>query len=250
MTDFLLLHGACHDAWCWHATVSELERRGHRALAVELPIDDPAAGAETYADVAAAASRAQFDGPVVAVGHSLSGIVIPLLPERLEIEELVFLCSILPIPGVSMIDQWAREPDMLLLPTAPSPEREPPPPTAPGATEADRPVFGRERAIAAFYHDCPPELAEIAVDHLRPQERKPLAEPSPVSVSAWPPPVRCRYVLARDDRSVNPEWSRREVPARLGVVPIELGGSHSPFLSRPTELVEVLLEHGAAAPGG
>jgi hypothetical protein len=244
MTDFLLLHGACHDAWCWHATVSELERRGHQALAVDLPIDDPDAGAAAYADVAAAASRARFDGPVVAVGHSLSGIVIPLLPERLEIEELVFLCSILPIPGVSMIDQWAREPDMLLLPTAPPPEGETPPSTPSAAAAADRPAFGRERAIAAFYHDCSPELADIAVEHLRPQELRPMAEPSPVS--SWPPPVRRRYVLARDDRSVNPDWSRREVPTRLGVVPIEVGGGHSPFLSRPTELVDVLLDTTAS----
>jgi hypothetical protein len=244
MTDFLLLHGACHDAWCWHATVAELERRGHRALAVDLPVDDPDAGAADYADVAAAASRARFDGPVVAVGHSLSGIVIPLLPERLEIEELVFLCSLLPIPGISMIDQWAREPDMLLLPTAPSPESATARATSLVDEGADRPVFGREWAIAAFYHDCSTELADVAVEHLRPQERRPMAEPSPVS--SWPPPLRCRYVLARDDRSVNPAWSRREVPVRLGVVPIEVAGSHSPFLSRPTELVDALLGTTAA----
>jgi pimeloyl-ACP methyl ester carboxylesterase len=248
MSDFLLLHGASHAAWCWHPTVAELERRGHQALAVDLPIDDPEAGAERYAEVAAAAARARFDGPVVVVGHSLSGIVIPLLPELLQVDELVFLCSPLPIPGVSMIEQWEREPDMLV----PAPTDVPQPAPPPGDASEDPAEQGlaqlRARAIPLFYADCPAELATTAAQHLRHQEMTPMTEPSPVA--AWPPQVPYRYILTRDDRAMSPDWSRRAVPSRLGVVPIELDGSHSPFLSRPTELVDVLLADGAAPTTG
>lgn len=248
MTDFLLLHGASHTAWCWHLTIDELERRGHRGLAVDLPIGDPEAGAEHYAQVAAEAARARFDGPVVVVGHSLAGIVIPLLPEQLEVEELVFLCSVLPIPGLSMIDQWEKEPDMLLVG-----EQAPPEPGTLGETSAEdlleRSGFNLTGATATFFHDAPPELAQLAYDHLRRQEMTSMTEPSPVSV--WPPTVPCRYVLARDDRAISAAWARREVPRRLGVVPIEIDGSHSPFLTRPAELVDVLLARRASvAPTG
>lgn len=244
MTDFLLLHGASHDAWCWHSTVRELELRGHQALAVDLPIDDPEAGAARYADFAARATRARFEGPVVAVGHSLTGIVIPILPDLLEVEELVFLCSPLPIPGVSMIQQWAREPDML-VPVETKHAPQPLPARSPEDAKEQGLAQLRERAIAMFYHDCSPELAAAATDHLRHQEMRSMTEPSPVS--SWPPMVPYRYIMARDDGAMNPAWSRREVPRRLGVVPIEIDGSHSPFLSRPAALVDLLLGGGAEA---
>ena len=54
MTTFALIHGAWHGAWCWERLAAELERRGHRAVAVDLPCDDPAAttpsGPEAAAD--------------------------------------------------------------------------------------------------------------------------------------------------------------------------------------------------------
>lgn len=237
MTDFLLLHGASHDAWCWHSTVRELELRGHRAVAVDLPIDDPEAGATRYAEFAAVAARERFDGPVVAVGHSLTGIVIPILPDLLEVEELVFLCSPIPIPGVSMIEQWEREPDML-VPIEATQEPQPTPAGSPEDAKEQGLAQLRARANAMFYHDCSPELAAAAVRHVRHQEMRPMTEPSPVT--SWPPTVPYRYILARDDRAMNPVWSRREVPRRLGVVPIEIDGSHSPFLSRPAALVDLL----------
>ena len=37
MTQFLLVHGAFHGAWCWQKLVAELEKRGHRAKAIDLP---------------------------------------------------------------------------------------------------------------------------------------------------------------------------------------------------------------------
>ena len=37
MSQFLLVHGAFHGAWCWRKTVAELEKRGHRAKAIDLP---------------------------------------------------------------------------------------------------------------------------------------------------------------------------------------------------------------------
>jgi pimeloyl-ACP methyl ester carboxylesterase len=48
-------------------------------------------------------------------------------------------------------------------------------------------------------------------------------------------------VLCRDDRAVSPSWSRTAARELLGVEPVELPGSHSPFLSRPAELAELLV---------
>ena len=69
------------------------------------------------------------------------------------------------------------------------------------------------------------------------QAAAPRREPCPLS--AWPPGERA-YILCREDRAISPAWSRRAARERLGVEPIELDGSHSPFISRPAALAAVL----------
>ena len=49
MATFVLVHGAL----CWERLIPEVEALGHQAIAVDLPIDDPAAGLAEYAEVVA-----------------------------------------------------------------------------------------------------------------------------------------------------------------------------------------------------
>jgi pimeloyl-ACP methyl ester carboxylesterase len=51
MATFALVHGAWHGGWCWDLLVDELEKRGHRSVAPDLPGDDPSATWDTYAGV-------------------------------------------------------------------------------------------------------------------------------------------------------------------------------------------------------
>ena len=75
----LVVPGAGGRAWYWHRLVPELERLGHRAVAVDLPADDDRAGLERYAAVATATLDAAVrdgggsDGDAVVVGQSLGG---------------------------------------------------------------------------------------------------------------------------------------------------------------------------------
>jgi hypothetical protein len=36
MTDFVLIHGAWHGAWCWRRVLPALWQQGHRAFTVSL----------------------------------------------------------------------------------------------------------------------------------------------------------------------------------------------------------------------
>src|SRR5918998_5633999 len=53
---FVLIPGAGGEAWYWHRLVAELKRRGHDAVAVELPAGDDGAG---WAEYAAAVVRSE-----------------------------------------------------------------------------------------------------------------------------------------------------------------------------------------------
>ena len=67
----MLVPGAGGDTWYWHRLVAELESRGHRALAVELPAADDSAGLDAYADTVVAAIGDR--SPVVLVAQSMGG---------------------------------------------------------------------------------------------------------------------------------------------------------------------------------
>jgi pimeloyl-ACP methyl ester carboxylesterase len=225
---FGLVHGAGHGAWCWERLIPELGARGHRAVAVDLPCEDPAAGALRYAEIVDQAMPPADD--LVLVGHSLAGLTVPLVAARRPVRRLVFLCALIPLFGRSLADQVAAEPDMYDPIGRGHPGR---------VTDPDGTTWFRDEGAVrdVFYHDCAPEDVHWAFARLRRQAAAPRREACPLS--AWSPGERT-YVLCREDRAVSPTWSRRAARERLGVEPIELDGSHSPFISRPAALAAVL----------
>ena len=228
MATFGLVHGAGHGAWCWERLIPILEALGHRALAMDLPCEDPTAGATRYAEIVDRALPPARD--LVLVGHSLAGLTIPLVAARRPVRRLVFLCAIVPEFGRSLLDQVRANPDLYHPVSRSHPGR---------LTAADGTVTFRDAAAArdVFYQDCSPEDVRWAFARLRPQAAAPRREACPLS--AWPPGERA-YVLCRQDHAIAPDWSRRVAKERLGVEAIELDGSHSPFIAQPAVLAGVL----------
>ncbi|MGC2241247.1 MAG: alpha/beta hydrolase [Acidimicrobiia bacterium] len=221
---FVLVHGAYHGAWCWDRLVPELERLGHEALALDLPIGDPANGASEYAAVV---DEVVAGRESVVVGHSMMGLAIPLVSVA---RHLVFLCAYVPNPGESFNQQRARdriEPEFELT-------------TSEFVDQGDGVwMIGPNTAKELFYHDATEEEADWAVARLRPQAYKIMNEVTPLT--DWPD-IRYTSIICRDDHAVNPVWARRVTKERLGVEVIEIDGGHSPFLTRPKELAAILDE--------
>jgi pimeloyl-ACP methyl ester carboxylesterase len=230
VTTFALVHGAWHGAWCWDLLVPELERRGGRALALELPCEDPEAGCSAYAEVVLRALPAG-DEDVVLVGHSLGGLTIPLVAARRRVRRLVFLCALIAEPGLSFVDQVEREPEIFVPGFGDALQRD-------ELRRSYWPAGSAEQAIADLYADCPRALAEDAFARLRRQGRAPNTERC--ELAAWPD-GECVSILGREDAAISPDWSRRAARARLGSEAVEIDGAHSPFVARPGELADLLV---------
>jgi pimeloyl-ACP methyl ester carboxylesterase len=232
MTTFALIHGAWHGAWCWDPLIPELERRGHRAVAVDLPCDDPAATTMDNANLVADAlddAGAGDDDDVVVVGHSLGGIVAPVVPVLRPVRRVVFLAALIPRPGRSLGEVMASEPETTTEEFAKVPRH---------VGEGGSVTWDPDVAASFFYQACDPETARWAAAQLRTQVWTTSREASPLA--RWPD---CELVsiVCRDDELVTPDWSRRIARDVLGVEPVEISGGHFPMLGVPAELADALV---------
>src|SRR3954453_20275558 len=227
MTTFALIHGGAHGGWCWEQLVPELVKRGHEAVAPDLPIDDEQAGTADWADVVVAAlDDTGRSDDVVVVGHSLGGLCTPVVAAQRPVRRMVFLGALVPQPGRPFADYLAEHPEVLRYAADQ---------TAPDASvelSSETVVIPWEVARHNFYQDLDEDVAERAWARLRPNAMPAFTEPCPLT--EWPA-VPSTYILMRDDNSVNPEWSRT-VAAEISADLIELPGGHSPFYARPDEL--------------
>ena len=222
MATFCLVHGAWHGPWCWELVAPKLEARGHTVVAPELPCEDLEATFETYAQVVLG-QLGDVAEPIL-VGHSLGGMTIPLVADRLPDAAMVFVCAYLRLPGRADGPRQFRE--------------------GFGADEHDaqgRSRWSREHAFDLYSH-VPRDLAEAAVGHLRAQSQAPFRTPYPL---AELPRRRSAWIYTTEDEAFRPEWSRWAARELVGVEPVELPGGHFPMYERPLELVELLLEQAA-----
>lgn len=230
MTTFALVHGAWHGAWCWDQLAPVLRQRGHRVVAPDLPSDDPSASFEDYADVVCAAltDSDEDSNDVVAVGHSLGGHTIPLVAARRPVRHLVYLAALVPEIGHSLRDQMRAVPDMLNPLSRQALSR-------PDAQRRNA-WIDETLAIQLLFGDADPDTAHAAFTRLRPQALYPYSPPFALEQF---PETPSTYVVCTGDQMVNPDWSRHAAES-LGARLVELHGDHSPFLTRPAELADLL----------
>lgn len=109
MANFVLVHGSWFGSWCWDKTAPLLRGSGHQVFADDLPghgrDTTPVALCTLDAYVERVCATVESaSGPTVLVGHSMGGIVISGVAERLpkKIFELVYLAAYLLRDGESI----------------------------------------------------------------------------------------------------------------------------------------------------
>jgi pimeloyl-ACP methyl ester carboxylesterase len=213
----VLVHGAWHGAWCWDAVVKELSDRGVPAAAVELPLTG---FRNDVATVRRAIEEAGDDAVVCA--HSYGGMVVSTAARGLAgVRHLVFLAAFQTDEGEDMATLLMREPSALTTALAIGPD---------GVT------VDRSRLHEVFYSDSDPSVADGLAARLRPM---PLDDPGVMTGEpAWKA-VPSTYVVCTRDNAISPR-TQRYMAARAGQV-VEWDTDHSPFLTRPGEVANLLL---------
>lgn len=224
----LLVHGAWHGAWCWERVIPLLDAAGVPVVMVDLPsVSHSNATLHDDSDYVRAALDS-IDGETVLVGHSYGGAVISEAGVHANVERLVYLA------GFALeIGESAQENTLT---------------GGEGSSDLGTAIrvgdgvltIDPDHAVAAFYHDCAPDVASAAIERLRPQSLTALG--GKVDAAAWREKPST-YVVCTEDRAL-PAALQRSNAARIGES-VDWPTSHSPFLSRPELVADLLVELSA-----
>jgi len=208
----LLIHGAWHGSWFWRRVEPLLRDAGVRHLSLELPLssyDDDVAATRA----AAAGLAAEGGEGIVACGHSYGGRVLStaaLAPT--PIGHLIYLAA--PMPDERMLEYYAN-----------------------AARFRGEGVPDFEPAWRTFYSSLDRDTAAEAYAHLRPQ---PSGAGAMLGLDNRPwRQIETTYVVCTEDRALPPDVQRQMAANADHVAEIE--SDHSPFLSVPAALAEILI---------
>jgi pimeloyl-ACP methyl ester carboxylesterase len=219
MPTIVLVHGAYHGAWCFEPLLPELASRGIGAVTVELPLTTLEEDAE-----AVSAALDASDGKVTLLGHSYGGSPVTVAGVHPTVERLVYLAALAPGAGDPPAGTGVGIGQPLLDALRPAGD---------GRTAVDPDV-----AVEVFYPDADPEAGRTMAAKLRPGATGGPADR--IGTPAWQERPT-HYIVCADDPIVLPDWQRRRA-AEIGATVHELPGDHSPFLARPAELAQLLVE--------
>lgn len=219
----VLVHGAWHGPWAWSKVAGPLRERGFDVHTVDLPSSGPDPGAlgDMYGDAAAVrAALDKIDGEALVVAHSYGGVATTEGAAGAgNVAHIVYLTAF-------MLDE--RESLLATVGGVP-----------PGwwITSEDGASVTVDRPDEIFYNDCSPEDAAAAAAQLAPQLRESFVQP--IRSVAWRD-VPTTYVICDRDNAI-PVFAQEHLAQRAGDV-LRIDSSHSPFLSRPGEVVALIAD--------
>ncbi len=235
----VLVHGAWHGAWCWDRVRIALDARGVHTVAIDLPGhgDDAGPLGDLHADAARVGAVLDgIHGPVVLVGHSYGGAVITEAGDHPSVAHLVYLCALALDEDETCMSAATDQPGVAQI------SHEGRPDITSGFAITDDGLISMDPAMAAaaLYNRCDPDTTRWALSRLGPQPLVTLQQ-SPNAISWRAKPTT--YVVCTDDMIVHPDLQRL-MAKRCASTAIELESDHSPFLSQPDRVVDLLARSG------
>jgi pimeloyl-ACP methyl ester carboxylesterase len=212
----VLVHGAWHGSWCWEPFIAELAARGWETHTIDLPSASAGGhGCGVHDDARAIRDLVNgIDGPVVLLAHSYGGVpATEAAADAPGVTQLVYLAAFLVEQGESVRTAAGAPPLPADLATVAPPED----------------------SRTAFYADVPAAEADRALARLGTQSARSFNDE--LTRPAWKS-MPTAYVVCEQDQVLPPDFQER-MAARASTVH-RMPTGHSPFLSRPAELADLL----------
>ena len=236
---YVLVHGAWTSSAGLEHVKDLLEKAGQKVILVSLPghgDDQTPANTLTmdvYRDKTIDAINS-VSGKVILVGHSMAGFVISAVAEKIpnRIDKLIYLAAYLPANAQSLLDLASTDKDSYLG-NALMPSE-------------DKLTIGikQDVIVSAFCQDAPDGVKQLVLSTFRAEPAIPLTNKVTLTPENFGR-VPKYYIHTLQDHTLSPDLQKRMVAAAPNVKKeYSLDSSHTPFLSKPDELVDLLLKIG------
>jgi pimeloyl-ACP methyl ester carboxylesterase len=232
----VLVHGAWHGAWCWDRVAAPSREQGLAVVAVDLPGHglDPRPLGDLHGDAAAVREVLDtIEGDVVLVGHSYGGAVITEAGAHPAVRRLVYLAAFCIDEHETCATAGGDDPRLAAM----SHEGRPSLAEAFVIHDDGSITLTPDGAAVCLYNDCDQASIDWALAHLSPQPMVTFTQ-SP-TVASW----RTRpatYVVCDHDQGVHPDLQR--LMAERCADTVTWPADHSPFLSDPTRVIDLLAD--------
>ncbi|WP_329410538.1 alpha/beta fold hydrolase [Nocardia vinacea] len=215
MTHIVLVHGAWHGSWCWSMVADKLRPLGHTVTAVDLHRGTLAGDTQAVQE-----AIDNIGTPAIVCGHSYGGAVITGLRPEL-IRHAIYLAAIMPDATESVLSIMGGSLSAVVD------LRE----------DGASCVIAPDTARTMFFGDCDIAVQNDAIVRLVPQQTRHFADPP--GRALWRD-IPTTYVVCTDDKAIAPDQQVRM--SQQATYSQSWPTSHSPFLSSPERVADVLAE--------
>lgn len=235
---YVLVHGAWQAPYVWDAVRADLTNKGNKVVVVELPghgLDKTPAyqlSMDVYRDKVVDAIS-QLDGKVILVGHSMGGVVVTSVAEKIpsKISKLVYIGAFIPTSGQSLGELANTDPDSQL---------------GPQLVQSDDKLtldVKPDLLTYLFINDGTQTAKDQVVANYRPEPAIPFGNKIILTNSNFGA-VEKVYIKTLRDIVISPRLQDRMI-ASAGIKEIySVNTSHSPFLSQPQAVSDLLVRIG------
>ena len=232
----VLVHGSFADASGFNDVIERLQARGYATIAPSNPLRTLVTDAAYVRSV-----LDTIDGPVVLVAHSYGGMVITnAATGHPDVEALVYINGFAPAEGEAAFDLAYKFPGSMLTPDHLTVR---PYPTTDAAQSGQEAYINADVFREAFAADVDPGATAAMAATQRPIDLTSLQQPS--GPPAWQA-IPSWFVIGRDDHTIPAELHRYMAERAGAVRTVELAGSHVVMMSRPADVVDVIVEAAQA----
>jgi pimeloyl-ACP methyl ester carboxylesterase len=192
--NFVLVHGAWHGGWCWASVINELDKRGDRAFALDLPgsngnpLDRAKVNLQVYIDSVIRWIEDRNLRNVILAGHSMGGLVLPGVAAKIpkRIKRVVFVTAMVAEDGKSGLDPESDATKALIQ-------------LAESRYDKSLPIEAMEENFRKFFfQDASRELQNWVLSALCPQPLRPMIDPVPMK-AFHASGVPQSYLVCEDD---------------------------------------------------
>ena len=230
LPSLLLIHGAWHRPEHWKLLTDELSGVDVRTVALTAGGDDPAMLGDMHTDAQAiAAAAAAIDGPIVVVAQSYGGIpTTQALMGVDNVHRIVYLAAFQLDVGESLLSSVGGVP---------------PPWWKVHPSNVIGDYVSPMTPCDVFYGDVDPAVAEQAVSQLWKYQSL-ASKTQALTEAAWRS-IPSTYIVCEADNAI--PVLAQELWAKRAQRVLRMNTSHSPFLSQPAELAQLVRDELALA---